>query len=128
MIKYSKILCIDYGSKRCGVSITDNQKVLALGLACIKTKNLINFLNIIIKKENIYLIVLGYPIKLNNKYQNITNKVLNFKKKLLKLYPKIIIDYIDERYTSKLARYYLYKIKTKKKYIKTQEHIMSAIL
>ncbi|MDH3005070.1 MAG: Holliday junction resolvase RuvX [Candidatus Shikimatogenerans sp. JK-2022] len=82
MIKYSKILCIDYGSKRCGVSITDNQKVLALGLACIKTKNLINFLNIIIKKENIYLIVLGYPIKLNNKYQNITNKVLNFKKKL----------------------------------------------
>ncbi|WGH25116.1 MAG: Holliday junction resolvase RuvX [Candidatus Shikimatogenerans bostrichidophilus] len=128
MEKKTKILCIDYGSKWSGLSISDTDKKLAMGLTCINTDKLINSLKDIIKIENIYLIVLGYPINLNNKHQKITKQVLEFKTQILKKYPKIIVDLIDERYTSQLAKYYLYKFKYRKTNFKSQLNVMSSIL
>ncbi|MDH3004471.1 MAG: Holliday junction resolvase RuvX [Candidatus Shikimatogenerans sp. JK-2022] len=125
MIKKKKILSIDYGIKRCGLSITNNNNNLAIGLYCIKTKKIFNFLEIIIKKENIYIIVLGYTTNNNNK---INKDIFNFKKKLLILYPNLIIDLINERYTSKIAKYYLMNISKSKKYLKKQINILSSTL
>lgn len=128
MKKKSKVLGIDYGSKRSGISITNDNKTLALALTCIDTNYLIDYIDNIIKKENIDTIVLGYPITLNNKNQKITNKVLNFKNYIKEKYKNIIVELIDERYSTKLAKYYFYKIKFNKDSIKTQLNIMSSIL
>ncbi|WGH24566.1 MAG: Holliday junction resolvase RuvX [Candidatus Shikimatogenerans bostrichidophilus] len=127
MIK-NKLLGIDYGSKRCGISITDNNQKVALGLACIKTENLINYLINIINKENINIIVLGLPKKNNNKDLFITKVIRNLKNVLLNIFPKLIIDFIDERYTSNISRYYLNLIKYPKNKIKEETNIMSAII
>ncbi|WGH24934.1 MAG: Holliday junction resolvase RuvX [Candidatus Shikimatogenerans bostrichidophilus] len=123
-----RILSIDYGLKKSGISITDYFKHYAIAHSCIKTKNLLKNLKEIINKEKIDVIVLGLPKKLNNKNQLLTNKVYKLQQILLKKYPKLIVDLIDERYTSKLALYYLNLIKYPKSKIKDQIHIMSAIL
>ncbi|WGH24749.1 MAG: Holliday junction resolvase RuvX [Candidatus Shikimatogenerans bostrichidophilus] len=127
MIK-NKLLGIDYGKKRCGISITDNFKKLAIGLICINTNNLINFLKVIIVKENINIIVLGLPKKKNNKDQFITKEIRSLKNKILNIFPKLIIDFVDERYTSNISKYYLNEIKFPKNKIKEETNIMSAIL
>ncbi|MDH3004354.1 MAG: Holliday junction resolvase RuvX [Candidatus Shikimatogenerans sp. JK-2022] len=127
-MKIKKILSIDYGIKRCGLSITNNSNDLAIGLSCVKTNEIFNYLDLIIKKENVHIIVLGYPKKLNNKNQYITNMVLKFKKLIIKLYPNLIIDLIDERYTSKIAKLYLNSISMSKKYLKEKINILSSTL
>ncbi|MDH3004705.1 MAG: Holliday junction resolvase RuvX [Candidatus Shikimatogenerans sp. JK-2022] len=122
-----KIISIDYGLKLSGISITNNENSLALGLKCLKTDKIFFFLKNIIKKEYIKIIVIGFPIKLNNKYQNITKKVLSFKKKLLILFPEILVELIDERYTSKIANTYIKNMNFKKKK-KEKKNIISSIL
>jgi len=39
-----RILSIDFGSKRCGIAITDESQIIASGLITITTDNLIDFL------------------------------------------------------------------------------------
>ncbi|WGH25663.1 MAG: Holliday junction resolvase RuvX [Candidatus Shikimatogenerans bostrichidophilus] len=129
MIKIKKkILCIDYGYKRSGISITDSTNKIALGLCCIKSNNLLNFLKKIIIKENIYIIVLGEPKTLNNKNQDITIKIYEIKNKILNMFPKIRVELVDERFTSKLAEYWLYFMNIKKKNKKNKINIISSIL
>lgn len=127
MIK-KKILCIDYGNKKSGISITDSTNKIALGLCCINSNNLINFLKKIIKKENIYKIILGLPLTLNNKNQFITYEIYKLKKIILNIFTKIKIELVDERFTSKLAEYWLFFMKTKKKNKKNKINIISSIL
>ena len=40
----SRILSIDFGSKRCGIAITDESQIIASGLTTVSTKNLIDYL------------------------------------------------------------------------------------
>ena len=42
----SKILGLDYGKKRCGISISDELQIIASPLTTIDTKKLMDFLNI----------------------------------------------------------------------------------
>ena len=67
-----KILGIDFGLKRTGLSITDDLNVFAFGLDTVDSKNLIVFLRELMLKENIDKIVLGLPKGLNNEDTNIT--------------------------------------------------------
>ncbi|MDH3004665.1 MAG: Holliday junction resolvase RuvX [Candidatus Shikimatogenerans sp. JK-2022] len=128
MLNNNRVLGIDYGLIRSGISITDPNQNYAIGLSCIKTKKIINYLKKIIKEQKITIIVIGLPKKMNNKNQRLTYKVFIFKKKILKIFPNLIIDFIDERYTSKISRYYLNIIKYPKSKIKDEVNIMSAIL
>ena len=57
----SKILGLDYGKKRCGISISDELQIIASPLTTIDTKKLIDFLKEIIVEESISTIVIGLP-------------------------------------------------------------------
>ena len=46
----SKILGLDYGKKRCGISISDELQIIASPITNIDTKKLIDFLKEIIKE------------------------------------------------------------------------------
>ena len=39
-----RLLAIDYGSKRCGIAVTDEMQIIASGLTTVDTKNGITFL------------------------------------------------------------------------------------
>ncbi len=100
----SKILAIDYGSKRVGVAITDSLKIIATGLSTVSTLNIYSFLEEIIQKEKISHIVVGLPKNLDNSNTDSTNEISVFINKLKQLYSNIVVDSIDERFTSSMAK------------------------
>lgn len=97
-----KYLGIDYGKKRTGISVTDDDKIIASPLTTVKTVDLLTYLDNFLKKENVELIVLGLPKKLNNTNNLILKDIKKFSLKIEIKY-KIPIHYVDERYTSKIA-------------------------
>ena len=98
-----KILAIDFGLKRTGLAITDENKIIASGLTTVDSKELMNFLIQITTKEKIETIVLGEPKRLNNEPSHITANVHLLKEALEKKFPLIPIVLVDERFTSKMA-------------------------
>ena len=97
-----KYLGIDYGKKRTGISVTDDDKIIASPLTTVNTVDLLTYLDNFLKKENVELIVLGLPKKLNNTNNLILKDIKKFALKIEIKY-KIPIHYVDERYTSKIA-------------------------
>ena len=98
-----KIVAIDFGLKRTGIAITDENKIIASGLTTVDSRELMNFLKQLSIKENLETIVLGEPKRLNNEPSHITANVHLLKEALEKQFPLIAIVLIDERFTSKMA-------------------------
>ena len=98
-----KILSIDFGSKRCGIAITDESQIIASGLTTIITDNLIDFLKNYFKNEHVEIIVIGQPKNMLNQDSLIEPLILKFIKTININFPSIIIERFDERFTSKLA-------------------------
>ena len=111
----SKILGLDYGEKRCGISITDDLRLIASPLATINTKELINYLVEIIARENISILVIGEPKNNKNNFFEIEKSIKKFIKKIKLNIPDLIIEREDERFTSKLSRIYINQVTKKKK-------------
>lgn len=116
-----KYIGIDYGKKRTGISITDDDKIISSPLITVETKDLFEFLNNYFKKEKIEIIVIGLPMRLDNTYNIIFKDIQKFTQKLESKF-KIPIHYVDERYTSKIAstiisNSHLKKMKRRNKYI-----------
>ncbi|MCK4664827.1 MAG: Holliday junction resolvase RuvX [Bacteroidales bacterium] len=98
-----RILAIDYGRKRVGVAVTDTNKSIAFGLTTVPTHKIFDFINEYLNKEIVDCIIIGYPKQLNNKPSEAIIYINPFIKKLKKIYPDILIELEDERFTSKMA-------------------------
>ena len=103
--QHTKYIGIDYGLKRTGVSISDYNKVISFPLDTIDTSTLIIFLEDLIPNENIEKVIIGKPINLNNQLHELENDILQFIELLQSIFPKIIIERVDERYTSKISSF-----------------------
>ena len=112
---HTKYIGIDYGKKRTGISISDYDKIISFPLETVETINLLNFLKDLIEKERIEKIIIGKPLKLNNKIHVLENEIVDFIKKINKSFPDITIHRVDERFTSKISNKILNQLKTKKK-------------
>ena len=100
----SKIVAIDYGIKRVGVAITDSSKKIAFALNTIPNDEIFIYLNELVKKQKISTIVVGNPINLQNRENDISINVSEFIDKLNQNFPAIEIKKIDERFTSVIAK------------------------
>ena len=98
-----RILSIDFGSKRCGIAVTDESQIIASGLKTVKTENLIHFLKDYFKEEEVNLIVVGLPKNMNNEESSIEPLILKYIKTINTTFPLVKTDRFDERFTSKLA-------------------------
>ena len=98
-----KLVAIDFGLKRTGIAITDENQIIASGLKTVDSKDLMVFLIDLVKKDKIETIVLGLPKRLNNEPTHITENVLMLKAALEKQFPQLKICLLDERFTSKMA-------------------------
>lgn len=98
-----KIIAIDFGLKRTGLAITDENQIIASGLTTVDSKVLMDYLVKLISKDKIETIVLGLPKRLNNEPTHITENVLLLKEALQKQFTSIKIELLDERFTSKMA-------------------------
>ena len=100
----SKVIAIDYGSKKVGIAISDISQKIAFSLDTVSNENLISFLEQLFKNEKISLIVVGNPLSLKNTENKISFEIHVFINKLKQKFSSIKIDTIDERYTSVIAK------------------------
>jgi len=85
------------------VSISDHNKVISFPLDTIDTSKLMSYLKDLIPNEKIEKVIIGKPLKLNNQIHELENDIKQFIILLRSIFPKIIIERVDERYTSKIS-------------------------
>lgn len=98
-----RIVAIDYGQKRAGLAVTDNDKIIASGLATVHVKDLIEYLKEYLSREDVECIVVGEPIDMQGKASDASRYIDPFVKNLKKQFPGLIVERMDERYTSQIA-------------------------
>lgn len=97
-------MSIDYGRKRVGIAVSDPLRIIAVGLTTVHSKDIFEFLKDYMKKEDVDLIVIGYPKDLKNKDAESMKYVKPFINKVQINFPETEVDIFDERFTSKLAK------------------------
>ncbi len=110
-----RILSIDYGLKRTGIAVTDPLQIIATGLTTINSKELVPFLKDYFQKEQVELILIGWPVNWDESDTHATPLVKKAIESLQKNFPSIPIKKVDERYTSKMARDAMLEMGLKKK-------------
>lgn len=95
---------MDYGRKRTGVAVTDPLQLIANGLETVETHRLDAFLADYLNKETVDTIVVGLPRQMDNSPSESFTYIKPFVEKLQKKYPGIKIEWVDERFTSKIAQ------------------------
>ncbi len=98
-----RILALDYGSKRTGIAITDELKLIASGLTTVATSELMDFLKKYIASEKVELVLVGEPKQKDGTHSKIEEEIQIFLKKFSKAFPDLTMKRVDERYTSKMA-------------------------
>jgi putative Holliday junction resolvase len=98
-----RIMSIDYGRKRTGIAVTDILQLIANGLDTVPSGEIINFLKKYFEKEEVELVVVGYPKQMNNTDSESVVYVNEFVKSFKKNFPQKKYIFADERFTSKLA-------------------------
>jgi putative Holliday junction resolvase len=111
----ARIICIDYGGKRCGLAVTDPLQIIATALTTVDTKSLFTFLADYFSKEAVELILIGEPLNLDNTPTDATPLVQKAIIDLGKKFPNIPIQTVDERYSSKNAVRAMVEMGMKKK-------------
>ncbi|MBP9018902.1 MAG: Holliday junction resolvase RuvX [Bacteroidales bacterium] len=98
-----RIIGIDYGKKRVGVAVSDPLGIFASPLDTVPSAGIIDFLKSYMTKEKVVLIVVGYPLNMNNKPSEAAAYVDQFLNRLRKQFPSLPVKLEDERFTSQLA-------------------------
>ena len=100
----NNILSIDYGERYLGVAVRTEKTTIPIPVTVLDSKknNILNDIEKYIDTYNISMIVIGYPIGLNNSENRMTNLVNNFINDLNIL--NIEVRKIDERLSSKLFK------------------------
>ena len=110
----SKILAIDYGKKRCGFAISDENQSIAFPLETVDNKEIYKYIKNIIKDENIVKFIVGLPRTNTNDLFTLENDIKLFIKKIKLDYPNLGVFREDERFTSSLAKLVIAKSDLKK--------------
>lgn len=112
----SRILAIDYGTKRIGLAITDEDASYSLKLPLLKAEsfdsNVHRILNLVIK-NNVGRLVIGYPLSEEFGKTKMTEKIDEFITALEENNPNIKIIRWNETLTSKAAKANLRNTKIK---------------
>ncbi len=100
----TRIMAIDYGTKRCGIAVTDPLQTCAFGLDTLSPKALIPFLRDYTTTETVSHIVVGEPKQRDNTPSAIESEIAVFVDQLKQHFPSLKVVRYDERFTSKIAQ------------------------
>lgn len=99
----ARILALDFGTKRTGVAVTDELKLIASGLTTVNTKELMQFLKDYFCKEKVELVVVGEPKQKDGTASQSEVYIQSFLEEFAKQFPTMPVKREDERFTSKMA-------------------------
>ena len=100
-----KLIGIDFGLAKIGLSISDPSKIISIPLKVIsykKENELLSKLQAIAIENNVDTFVIGYPLNMNNDKNKMTKLVENFSDKLKDM--KFQVFFQDERLSSESAK------------------------
>ncbi|MCD6109263.1 Holliday junction resolvase RuvX [bacterium] len=103
MLIKGKALGIDYGDKRIGIAVSDNEQQMAFVRDNIKNtskRKVIKKIKELCEQEKIILVVVGLPLNMEGENTEQTLKVIGFVNELKKAINQKIV-YHDERLTTK---------------------------
>lgn len=103
----SQIIAIDYGKARCGIAATDDAQIVASALTTVETGKLMVFLEDYLKKNKVESMVIGLPTDLKGNLSEIETEILVFIDQVKLLFPEVEIHRMDERFTSKMASFFI---------------------
>ncbi len=108
-----RILAIDYGSKRVGIAVTDNEQIIATALKTVATSEIFDFLEKYLQKEQVEAFVIGKPHATIQNERTLAIK--SFVSKIQSKFPQIPLFFVDESFTSKMAMHTMLSVGSKKK-------------
>ena len=98
-----KILALDVGQKRIGVATCDRLEIAATPYSVVKAgKNAVDEVVKILEKEEVEHIVIGLPVSFDGKERESCERARFFKNELEKK-TNLPIEFVDEKFTSKIA-------------------------
>ncbi len=108
MLINSKLLALDFGEKRIGIAVSDENKKYSFARDHMQNdKNFLSAILKLIREENISRIIIGYPLNFKSEKTIQTEKTVAFRNiledYLLKNSFTADIVFYDERLTSKIA-------------------------
>lgn len=99
----ARIIAIDFGKRRTGLAVTDPLGMIASPLETVDTKKLGAYLRTYFENEEVNIVVIGMPKRLDNTETHATPLVLSFVEQFKEKFPQKEVVLIDERFTSKMA-------------------------
>ncbi|OJX31931.1 MAG: Holliday junction DNA helicase RuvA [Chryseobacterium sp. 36-9] len=102
-----QILAIDYGKVRTGIAATDDLQIIASGLTTVETSKLVDFLKKYFSENNVDEVVIGLPTDLKGNMSEIETDIQKFISVFEKDFPDKKINRLDERFTSKMASFFI---------------------
>lgn len=125
-----RILAIDYGTKRVGLAVTDELKIIATSLGTVHAKDAIEYLKKYTTENTVETFVVGLPKRMDGSASQSEKYIQAFINGLRKNFPAIPVLRYDERFTSKIASQTLIDSGLKKKDRKNKELLdtVSAVL
>ena len=98
-----RIVAIDFGTKRTGLAVTDPGRMIASPLDTVATHDLMQFLDTYFNKEQVDAMVVGHPTRMDGSDSESMKPLRYFVQAFRKRFPAIRVDWMDERFTSKMA-------------------------
>lgn len=102
-----QILAIDYGKVRTGIAVTDDMQIIASGLTTVDTPKLMDFLKKYFLENSVDEVVIGLPTDLKGNMSDIETEIQKFILVFEKEFPDKKINRLDERFTSKMASFFI---------------------
>lgn len=110
-----RILAIDYGQKRVGFAVTDELRICANALETVHVSAAFDFLRDYLQKEQVDVLVVGEPRKMDNTPSDSTRFIEPFVQHVKKCFPDLPVVRVDERFTSRMAFQTMIDVGLKKK-------------
>lgn len=98
-----RIVAIDYGVKRTGIAVTDELQIIASGLTTIPSDTAIAFLKDYFAKESVTKVLIGEPKQMNGLPSESAPIIEKFVADFTLAFPEMLVERVDERFTSKMA-------------------------
>ena len=102
-----QILAVDFGKKRCGLAATDDLRIIASGLDTVETTTLMEFLRNYFSENSVDEVVIGLPTDLKGNMSEVEQDIQKFIEEFKNEFPEVSVVRFDERFTSKIASYFI---------------------
>ena len=111
-----RIMALDFGSKRCGLAVTDPLQIIATPLTTVETTKLQDFFDEYLKNETVDCLVIGEPIRNDGTPTQLEEKIQKFIEAFQKKHSTVQIARQNEAYTSQMATEAIrFSVKSRKK-------------